>query len=131
MTFGLVAAVLVAGGLGALARYGISLAFIRRTDFPRAVLVANVAGSLIGGAILALADRAIVSSDLRLIVLTGVAGGLTTFSTWSVESIQLINSGRWRTAVASISINLLLGLAAVTAAYSVIYWMLMLHQYRP
>jgi CrcB protein len=125
-----VAAVVLAGALGALARYGISLAFIRATRFPRAVLVVNVAGSLLGGAVLALADRGIVDAELHLILVTGIAGGLTTFSTWSVETLQFALSGRWRTAVANVIINLVLGLGSATAAYFVIYWIFLLHQYR-
>lgn len=125
-----VAAVVLAGALGALARYGISLAFIRATRFPRAVLVVNVAGSLLGGAVLALADRGIVDAELHLILVTGIAGGLTTFSTWSVETLQFALSGRWRTAVANVIVNLVLGLGSATAAYFVIYWIFLLHQYR-
>jgi len=126
-----VIAVLVAGAIGALARYGISLAFIRTTRFPRAVLVVNVAGSLLGGAVLALADWGVVDSGLHLILVTGIAGGLTTFSTWSVETLQFALSGRWRTAVANVVLNLVLGLSGATAAYFVLYWFFLLHQYRP
>ena len=131
MSPAVVAAVLGAGALRALARYAIALAFIRATRFPRAVLVVNVAGSLLGGAVLALADRGIVDAELHLILLTGIAGGLTTFSTWSVETLQFALSGRWRTALANLVLNLVLGLGAATAAYFVVYWLFLLHQYRP
>ena len=131
MSPAVVIAVLVAGAIGALARYGISLAFIRATRFPRAVLVVNVAGSLLGGAVLALADWGIVDTGLHLILVTGIAGGLTTFSTWSVETLQFALSGRWRTAVANVVLNLVLGLSGATAAYFVLYWFFLLHQYRP
>ncbi len=123
-----VAVVLVAGALGALARYAISLAFVRATRFPRAVLVVNVAGSLLGGAVLALTDWGVADSTVSLILVTGIAGGLTTFSTWSVETLQFVLSGRWRTAVANVIINLVLGLGAATAAYFVVYWALLLRQ---
>ena len=83
------------------------------------------------GAVLALADRGIVDTELRLILLTGIAGGLTTFSTWSVETLQFALAGRWRTAVANLVLNLVLGLGAATAAYFVVYWLFLLHQYRP
>ncbi len=126
-----VAAVLGAGALGALTRYAIALAFIRATRFPRAVLVVNVTGSLLGGGVLALADWSIVDSALHLILVTGIAGGLTTFSTWSVETLQFALSGRWRTAIANVLLNLVLGLGAATAAYFVVYWFFLLHQYRP
>jgi CrcB protein len=128
---GLVITVLGAGAVGALARYGISLAFIRSTLLPRAVLLVNVLGSLLGGAMLALAERAVVDGGLRLILVTGIAGGLTTFSTWSVETMEFVLSGRWRTAVVNLTVNVVLGLGAATAAYFVVYLVLELHRYRP
>ncbi len=119
MNLWLVISVLAAGALGALARYGISLTFARSTLVPRAVLLVNVAGALLGGAVLALADRTVVDSDLRLILITGIAGGLTTFSTWSVETMEFLLSGRWRMALANVVLNLVLGGGAAVAAYLV------------
>ncbi|CAN5314142.1 N/A [soil metagenome] len=117
MTPGVVVAVLAAGVVGALSRYSISLALARHSRFPFAVLIVNVVGSIIGGALLGLFDRAAISAEWHLILLTGLAGGLTTFSTWSVETLQLIEAGRWRTAVSSVLANLVLGLAAASVAY--------------
>jgi CrcB protein len=126
---GLVIGVLVAGVVGALLRYGTSLAFARtrrrlgpasRRRFPSAVLVVNVVGSAIGGVLLALAARSDISADLCLILLTGLCGGLTTFSTWSVESIQLALEGRGRGAVMNVGLNLVLGGAAATLCYFVV-----------
>lgn len=117
MTAGVILAVLLAGVVGALARYSISLALAAHARYPMAVLIVNAAGSIIGGTVLGLADRAAISAEWHLILLTGLAGGLTTFSTWSVESIQLIEAGRWRTAVSSMVVNLVLGLAAASVSY--------------
>ena len=60
---------------------------------PWAVLIVNVVGSLVGGVVLGLAQAGVIGADLRLILLSGFAGGLTTFSTFSVETIQLIDDG--------------------------------------
>jgi CrcB protein len=117
VSVGVVLAVLLAGVVGALARYSISLALARHSRFPFAVLIVNVAGSIIGGAVLGLFDRAALSTEWHLILLTGLAGGLTTFSTWSVETLQLVESGRWRTALSSVLANLVLGLGAASVAY--------------
>lgn len=128
MSAGLVVAVLVAGAVGALLRYGTSLAFARsprrvgpasRRGFPSAVLAVNVVGSAIGGLLLGLAVRTDISADLCLILVTGLCGGLTTFSTWSVETIQLALEGRGRTALLNIGLNLVLGGAAATLCYFV------------
>jgi CrcB protein len=110
-------AVVLAGAVGAVARYLVTLALAGRPGFPWAVLAVNVAGSLLGGAVLALAERAAITADVRLVLLTGLCGGLTTFSTFGVETVQLVLEGRARTAVASVAANLVLGVGAATLAY--------------
>jgi CrcB protein len=110
--------VVVCGGAAAVIRYLVSRALpVRPGHIPGGVLIVNVVGSAIGGAVLGLAERAAVSDDVRLIVLTGVCGGLTTFSTWSVETLDLIDNGRWRAGLINIGVTLLLGLGACGGAY--------------
>ena len=109
-----VAVILAAGAIGALLRYGVSSTFARMpARLPWAVFIVNVAGSLVGGIVLGLVQAGVISHDLRLILLTGFAGGLTTFSTLSVETIQLVMIGRWRSAVVSVVANVVLGVGAV------------------
>jgi CrcB protein len=110
-------AVVLAGAVGAVVRYLVTLALAGRPGFPWAVLAVNVAGSLLGGAVLALAERAAITADVRLVLLTGLCGGLTTFSTFGIETVQLVLDGRARTAVASVAANLVLGVGAATLAY--------------
>jgi CrcB protein len=114
VTPALVAAVLAAGALGAVLRWMTARAL---GGTPWAVLLVNVTGSALAGAVLGLAEAGAVSADLRLILLTGFCGGLTTFSTLSVETIQLVLDGRWRPAVLSVSANLVLGIGAAAGAY--------------
>ena len=112
----LLALVIVVTGAAATAvRYALSLLFAPRLAW--AVLVVNVAGSAIGGAVLGLAERAAIGADVRVVLLTGLCGGLTTFSTFSVETVQLVQSGRARTAFASVTANLVLGVGAAALAY--------------
>ena len=119
-------AVIVAGALGAVLRWLTSIAASRwarngkgaTRDFPIAVLVVNVVGSAVGGAVLGLATAGALSSDFRLILLTGLCGGLTTFSTWSVETVQLVLDGRWRTAVTSVALNLVVGVGVAGGAWA-------------
>jgi CrcB protein len=122
-------AVIAAGAAGSVVRYAVSLAFARRPGVGRqpgfarqpgfgwAVLTVNLAGSLVGGAVLALAERAAVSADVRVILLTGLCGGLTTFSTFSVETVELVRAGKTRVAALSVAGNLVLGVGAAALAY--------------
>jgi CrcB protein len=114
-----IATVIVVGALAAAARYLVTRLFAS-ARFPWAVLVVNVAASGIGGAVLALSARAELSSDLQLILLTGLCGGLSTFSTLSVDTIQLVLDGKTAVAVRSIAANLVLGVGAAAAAYALV-----------
>lgn len=113
----IVAAALVAGALGALLRYGVTRAFRSNpARLPWAVLLVNILGSLIAGVAIALSYDD-PGGAVRLIAVSGFAGGLTTFSTFSVETVQLAIEGRWRTVIGSVLANLLGGLAAFAIAF--------------
>jgi CrcB protein len=117
MTVLIVAAALIAGGLGAVLRYWVTRAFrASPARLPWAVLLANILGSFIAGIVVAVAffDP---GGALRLIALGGFAGGLTTFSTFSVETMQLAAEGRWRTVTGSVLGNVLGGLTAFAVAW--------------
>ena len=103
---------LVAGALGAALRFLVARAFAARPVV--AVLVVNVVGSAIGGVLLAIA-----SGDIRMILLTGFCGGLTTFSTFGVETIQLVMDGKVRVAALNVAANLVLGIGAAALAFGV------------
>jgi CrcB protein len=113
-----VAALLVAGAIGAVIRYALSRAYpVRPGHLPGGILIVNVLGSAVAGALIGLAERAALSDDLRLVLVTGFCGGLTTFSTWCVETIELADGGRWRAAILNVVVTLILGLGAAVAAY--------------
>lgn len=110
-------AVMGAGAVGALARYAATL-LVRHKRFPWAILAVNVAGSLLGG--IALGVAPLLGPDATLIVLTGLCGGMTTFSTFSVDTVRLIRSGRRSAALANVAANLALSLGAAAAGYAVV-----------
>jgi CrcB protein len=124
MTPFLAVVVVVAGGLAAIVRYSVSTFVASRPPgsplrrFPWAVLAVNALGSAIAGCAAGLAATTALSDDLRLVLITGVAGGLTTFSTFSVETVELMRSGRWRTAAGSCLLNFTAGLAFAVAGYA-------------
>ncbi|MER3390549.1 MAG: fluoride efflux transporter CrcB [Microcella sp.] len=110
-------AVAVGGALGAVLRQLTSVALAGRGRIPWGVLVVNVVGSLLAGLALALP----LDPTVQLIIVSGLCGGLTTFSTFAVETIQLVSEGKHRAALANVAFTLalavpaaLLGLAAAT-----------------
>ena len=122
MTAALAASVIICGGLAALARYLVAVWFGAGDRFPWAVLTVNVIGSALAGAVIAVGDG--LGGDLQLILLTGVAGGLTTFSTFSVETVQLVLDGRARVAVLNVVLNLGAGLTVAALSYAATTWAL-------
>ena len=108
------AAVAAGGALGTIARYELSLAEpVTSGRFPWATLGVNLAGSLLLGIVLAtLADRA-TASVWRPFLAVGVCGGLTTFSTWMMESVLLVRDGHAASAALYVVVSLVLGFVAI------------------
>jgi CrcB protein len=96
--------------IGANARFWIGQVVADRlgTAFPYGTLIINVSGSILIGFIMTvLSDRLLVDSYWRLFIVVGLLGGYTTFSSFSYETIALMQSGRWLPALAYISGSLL------------------------
>ncbi len=105
------------GALGSVLRYWVAEAFARAgaVAFPWATLFANVTGSFLLGAIAALAaaeGRFPLGQEARLFLTVGVCGGYTTFSTFSLQTVELARAG----ALAPAALNALLSLAACLLA---------------
>ncbi len=109
MTPGLVLAVAAGGALGAVLRYLTTVALAGREQPPGPVVLVNVAGSLLSGVAIGAIDDPVV----LLVVVTGFCGGLTTFSTLSVETVQLVMDGRAKRAAGGMLVNLVAGTLAV------------------
>jgi CrcB protein len=94
---------------------------------PPGTLVANmIGGYVIGLAIAFLAASPSLSPEWRLLIITGFCGGLTTFSTFSAETVALIQEGRLLWALGSISLHVI-GSLAMTAAGLLSYHMIGTH----
>ena len=86
--------VALGGALGAVCRYGISL-IPCKTEFPVLTLVTNLLGALLIGFIVGIASGSKTISDNGVLLLkTGVCGGFTTFSTFSLEAWRLLECGK-------------------------------------
>ncbi|MGI8974844.1 MAG: fluoride efflux transporter CrcB [Gaiella sp.] len=108
----------VAGGgaLGALSRYGIDTLVERRSEsvFPWATFLINASGCLaVGFIIAALVDRHRAPQWLRTGLVMGFCGGFTTFSTFAQETLNLVEEGDNKIALATVLANVILGIVAV------------------
>ena len=108
--------------LGGMARYGCSGLAARYIGaaFPWGTLIVNVSGSLVIGflASLAAADgRLLLSPDARAFLMIGLCGGFTTFSAFSIETLDLARDGDWLWAGANVVLSVVLCLLAVWLGY--------------
>ncbi len=115
-------AVAVGGALGTVVRYELALAEpVGSGHFPWATFTVNVVGSFVFGiAVASLLEPWPATRLLRPFVAVGVCGGLTTFSTWMVESVLLIHDDHAGVALAYLTVSLLAGVAAVALGLLVV-----------
>ena len=109
-------AVALGAAIGANLRYGITLWATQRFGplFPYGTLLINLLGCLSIGVLLTLAsNRLSMSEPMRLLLVTGLLGGFTTFSSFGYETYVMIQEGRWQAAALYVVISVLLGLLAV------------------
>jgi len=104
------------GAIGAVLRYGASLSVysLMGRGFPYGTLFVNVTGSLLMGLLgVMMLERFNIGPEWRAAVLVGVLGSFTTFSTFSIETLNLLEQGDVMRAVANIVLSVLVCLAAV------------------
>jgi len=105
----------IGGAFGAVSRYGVTLGAARlgATGFPYATLTVNVIGSFLIGLFVAwLGGRTEINPALRPLIQVGFLGALTTFSTFSLDALILIEQGRFTQAGLYIAASVLVCLAA-------------------
>ena len=110
--------VAVGGGLGSVLRYGAHrlAATYAGPDTVMGTLAVNLAGSFALGFLLTLTlGRFPVSNEIRTFLTFGFLGGFTTFSTLSYQTITLLESGYFVSALGSLAANVILGLAVAYA----------------
>lgn len=107
-------AIALGGAVGALLRYWVSSGVLALTGraFPWGTMVVNVIGSvLIGVALVTLVERFEVAGDVRAGIIVGVLGAFTTFSTFSLDTLLLIESGRLLAAGANVLLSVVICVA--------------------
>lgn len=113
--------VAIGGALGSVLRYGAGGAVQRwnGSDWPLGTLAVNIVGSFIIGWLAHLIlERGIMAPQARLFVMVGVLGGFTTFSTFSFETLRLLQQGGWAPAAANIVFSVAGGLIAAWSGFA-------------
>lgn len=114
----MVIAIAVGGGIGALGRHFLSsaVAALLGTAFPWGILVVNILGGFLMGLIVELgALKLDYSLEMRAFLTTGLLGGFTTFSAFSLDASLLIERGDWLGAMAYVAGSALLSILALFA----------------
>jgi fluoride exporter len=111
------------GSAGTLARYGLQglIQYRTETTFPTGTLAVNLAGCfLLGGVGEFALQRLVIPPDWRVAITIGFFGAFTTFSSFSWETVQMLQDGEWGRAVLYVGISvvggLLLALAGIRLA---------------
>ena len=114
-------AVAMGGATGALLRHGVNLLLPRSAQHPFSVstLAVNVAGCFLAGLLLVWVTQRDDSDFWRALLLTGLLGGLTTFSAFGLDLLQLVRAERWAWLALAVFLHVALGLVAVLAGWRV------------
>jgi CrcB protein len=111
--------VFAGSGIGGVMRYLMHLAISKRypSVFPFGTFSINILGCFLIGIFYAFAEKQhIISSETRLFLITGICGGFTTFSTFSLDSLTLLKSGNYLYFFLYAMGSLIIGLLATYAA---------------
>ncbi len=108
--------------LGGILRYFVAKAVQSRflLGFPFGTLTVNLVGCLLIGMLYGLTDRGTVAAEWRLFLATGVLGGFTTFSAFSMETVMLFREGEPAYAIAYVIGSVGLGIAGTFAGYGLV-----------
>ena len=112
----------IGGALGSVGRYLVTSAVLRAsgTLFPAGTFVVNAIGCLVFGAIVGAAqERVTLAPEVRVLLLAGVLGGFTTFSSYMNESIVLVREGQFLWAGLNLGGQVVVGFVAFWVAFSV------------
>jgi CrcB protein len=117
--------VTIGSALGGLLRYTISRWTMHISlSFPYGTVFINVLGSfIIGyfGTLTLQGGKYPASDNLRLFVMVGICGGFTTFSSFSLQTFDMMRSGAWSRALANVILSVVLCVAAVAAGHMLAY----------
>jgi CrcB protein len=105
----------IGGSVGALTRFWLSKYISQNVNviFPWGTLIINLSGSFLIGFFFALFDKAVIPSQWRSLITIGFLGAYTTFSTYSLETLNLLKAGEFKLGLLNILASNLLGIILV------------------
>ena len=110
--------VALGAAIGGVARYGVA-GFVQQragADFPLGTLLVNISGSFLLGFLMRYAlTSGAVSPEIRALLTTGFCGGYTTFSTFSYETVLLVEDGEYRRAALYVGLSVVVALLGAFA----------------
>lgn len=111
--------VMLGGAIGAMLRYGLGtwVQGFLGPGFPWSTFLINITGSFLIGLVLRLSLEGALSPEWRLFLAVGMLGGYTTFSTFSWETLTLVQQGEWLKAFLYVTGSVVLGFGLVWLAY--------------
>ncbi|WP_440682302.1 fluoride efflux transporter CrcB [Cysteiniphilum halobium] len=112
------------GGLGSISRFGLS-EFIYKIfgkSFPHGILIVNILGCLFIGALAAFFQKErllehFLTPHFRALLITGFLGGFTTFSSFSLDALALLQKGEWLKAIVYIMLSVFISMIAVSIGF--------------
>jgi CrcB protein len=115
--------VALGGALGSMGRYYATALMVRLTgpQFPWGTILINVTGSLVIGLVASMTaagGRLAAPEELRVFVMTGVCGGFTTFSSFSLQTMGLLRDGKPAEALANVLLSVVVCVLAAAVGYS-------------
>ena len=114
--------VALGGAIGSVLRAWASVVGVRLVGagFPWGTIVINVIGSALIGAVAASAlspSRTLLTQEVRIFLMVGICGGFTTFSSFSLQTFELLREGRPVAALANVALSVVVCVVATAAGY--------------
>lgn len=117
-----IALIAAAGALGSVSRFALD-SFVKNYysgSFPLGIAIINVLGCFIFGFVWSLAEKAIlITSESKIIILTGFVGAFTTFSTLMFDTYNLANISNWHSAALNMTIQIIAGFISLVAGIKI------------